>query len=339
MDEQKLERERVEWALGYTGGELSDEPFTYEERVTNYKRLSLPVDQDTATDEKWGYVDELETRSIRYWFEGIPDWCTHDTNRMADGTPRYDSNACQVPAMTWVQNCLFGKPTPPLGWEFIEEFTHSGETECPWCSPEARENGAPGVVGTRCELCENLIKSDGPNYLYIGDGWMSLVLAPVTEGREEMIEQVARTFLVDGWMTFIDYCEEDGEDISVLPSMSGREIGDVMDETMRLGLWCAPDDMDKEGARELARDFVRDVELANNESIVGMWLIAERKQELVTDHPVDAPSYWEEPEQSLFAHYLAMESLGHGVAWSDSHPEHGFEIESVDGYIFDVEEA
>lgn len=36
--------------------------------------------------------------------------------------------------------------------------------------------------------------------------------------------------------------------------------------------------------------------------------------------------HYRNPDPEDFGHYLAMESLGHGVSWADDHPAHDFLI-------------
>jgi len=41
---------------------------------------------------------------------------------------------------------------------------------------------------------------------------------------------------------------------------------------------------------------------------------------------------YRKPTPELFGHYLAMEAMGHGVAWSDDHPDPKFDIPSWEYY-------
>jgi hypothetical protein len=51
------------------------------------------------------------------------------------------------------------------------------------------------------------------------------------------------------------------------------------------------------------------------------------------DRAVAAPErHLSEPTARLFGHYLAMESLGHGVSWFDDHPEFPLKLPHVEYY-------
>lgn len=41
------------------------------------------------------------------------------------------------------------------------------------------------------------------------------------------------------------------------------------------------------------------------------------------------------PTADDFGHYSMMQSLGHGVAWCDDHPRHGFKLPYVEFHVYD----
>lgn len=45
-----------------------------------------------------------------------------------------------------------------------------------------------------------------------------------------------------------------------------------------------------------------------------------------------------EPRATDFGHYLAMQAMGHGVAWSDEHPDPGFEVPHLSGIDYDIDQ-
>ena len=98
------------------------------------------------SDEQWqGYI---------YWYQGIPDYME----------PPKDLYTSGVEYRTLVADCLFGMPEIKHGWELIEAFSNSGETECP-CKSEEGAREADDV----CPLC------GGDRIIYIGDGWWEIV--------------------------------------------------------------------------------------------------------------------------------------------------------------------
>lgn len=123
--------------------------------------------------------------------------------------------------------------------------------------------------------------------------------------RDIIIESFAKALHACAWA---DCVEEWG-----IENLSGCEILDVMDPVTS-------------AARDTARIAVEQIEKNN-----GMFInIA---YEVVAAKPLEHG--WEiEAEPADFGHYLAMEWLGHGVAWSDDHPNHDLKIGHGEFYYF-----
>jgi hypothetical protein len=112
----------------------------------------------------------------------------------------------------------------------------------------------------------------------------------VGDNSDEIIDAMARAFFVSAWA---DAQEEAGE------SFSGMELMDVAPET--------PNE-----AYDFAFEKFQEIEAANAGLNLGSFL-----------PPGEEEGAFDVNE---FGHYLAMESMGHGVGWSDSHEDHGLNI-------------
>jgi hypothetical protein len=139
-------------------------------------------------------------------------------------------------------------------------------------------------------------------------------LTALDEERAEIINGAARAIFVQWWA---DQCscgrdaetcrlEGDGDpdwpaDEEHVPNdPGGVELMDVAPETSEPAMACA---------RKLVEVVARQ----------DRW-----------DDVVSRPEVVDDPEG--FGHYLAMQALGHGVAWSDSHEDHGFRLPAVGFY-------
>ena len=143
--EQAIEREQVEWVFGLTGGELDDKPLEF-------------------TDESG------KARSWRYHYNGVPEWAESDF-----GTHDYFN----VDYFTMVEtDCCYGSAAPEWLktsdgklYVRVEQYTHSGEAECP-CGPSG-DNEKVGEEHTegqeQCPLCE-AEKGEDHGYIYLGPG-------------------------------------------------------------------------------------------------------------------------------------------------------------------------
>lgn len=124
--ETALERERVEWVFGLTGGELNDSPW----------------------------------HEHAHWYDGVPDYL---------GQGDYpDLYASGVDYVTVVSDTTIESPP---GWVVADDYTSSGEAECP-CRHDDDMGNYPSAD---CALCE------GGGYIYLGDGWRETVLVHRTQ--------------------------------------------------------------------------------------------------------------------------------------------------------------
>lgn len=129
------------------------------------------------------------------------------------------------------------------------------------------------------------------------------------ESREEIVRSMARAFFVTGWADHV----ENGHRVS----FAGQELMDLAPPT-------------NAEAFEHAQDFARRVETANKLSLDHMFDRAAFETPGLFSKP---------PTKDDFGHYLAMEGMGSGVAWSDDRPEHGFEVPHVESFqVYDCDE-
>lgn len=127
--------------------------------------------------------------------------------------------------------------------------------------------------------------------------------------REMVVDACARALFVCAYMDHCDectirVCRVCGEHGKAGPGEDWMDI--------------APPENDE--SRQCAEGLVTRFEAANERTIEYIYAHAER----MTGHM--AP-----PTPRLFGHYLAMQALGHGVSWSDDHPDHGFAVPHTEG--------
>ncbi len=164
-----IERQRVEWVHGLTGGEMVDRPF---------RLLDLGRGKRT-----WA----------RYWYEGAPEWSNehaYDSGRKGwRGSWR---------TLVW-DSGSYGDYLPPQSfrdasgrrWRKVASYRSAAECECP--VPENH----PAIVTRReavledkhapfnflsrpmhrraeCPMCEARIGEEH-GYIYLGEGWLEAV--------------------------------------------------------------------------------------------------------------------------------------------------------------------
>lgn len=122
--------------------------------------------------------------------------------------------------------------------------------------------------------------------------------------KAEIIEAAARAVYVQAWA---NYMEESGGHIE-----HGIDLMDQAPKTPTV-------------ATKWARELVKTMEKFNKRKIERIYIAAAKEP---GRHEKEAT-----PED--FGHYTAMESLGHGVGWGDSHPNHGFRVPSSEFYCDD----
>ena len=111
---------------------------------------------------------------------------------------------------------------------------------------------------------------------------------------EDIMDSMARTLFVEAWANYIE--EEHPEQTR---GWAGMDLMDIAPETSP---W----------AHRRAKDLYLKIEEIN-----GLHSILKEVERLDAD-------------EDLFGHYLVMESLGHGVAWSDDHEPHNLELPFIE---------
>lgn len=108
-----------------------------------------------------------------------------------------------------------------------------------------------------------------------------------------MEDAIARALFVDAWASRQEQLAEEGKKHV---SLGGKELMDIAPKT-------------NAEAKRAAQQLVGRIEQLNG------WGLAAIFNQAVKQGGSDDPK--------KFGHYLAMESLGHGVAWTDDEPEFG----------------
>jgi len=82
-------------------------------------------------------------------------------------------------------------------------------------------------------------------------------------------------------------------------------------------------------AEAMAEDLIHRLEIANNGARIGfLFRTACNRPASASESKADPDN---DDDRRTFGHFLAMESLGHGVAWSDDYPSHGLTVPHSDG--------
>lgn len=135
--------------------------------------------------------------------------------------------------------------------------------------------------------------------------------------RETILDSMARTIFVCAYADHCDECDL-GEDCEICgehgSAGGGQDWMDVAPEGT------TPD------AMAIAIKMVERFENANNIQLETAYARAAARQ-----NAAPGKSYWRAPTRHEFGHCLAMEAMGHGVSWSDSHPDHGYKVLQVEG--------
>jgi len=199
-------------------------------------------------------------------------------------------------------------------------------------TPKRERRGGPRWYGDKrpnnrraeCIYCEERI---GEEHGFLGDYvtvevWKQIAELPT---REEIVENMARAFFVDAYITHAEDggkpydgnghpcpgCnlfapweseEEGGEHETAGP---GQDWYDVLD-----GIDTPP------GALAFAEEAARKIEAEGGGLLPGLYL-----------YTCALPGkHLKTPDAEAFGRNLAMQFMGHGVSWSDDHPDFDFEI-------------
>jgi len=154
------EREQIELVFGLGGGELSDEPWTYE-----------------YTPKLYGYKGEDDSPRkgvYHYWYECAPEYSgDHALIPVGATQGSYDEDD-EGNLWEWctaITNVTFGPARVPIGWEFVAQFVSSGEAQClcVGCEDLTDEDRA------ECPVCE------GSGIVYLGEGMAEVVFRRLDE--------------------------------------------------------------------------------------------------------------------------------------------------------------
>lgn len=131
-----------------------------------------------------------------------------------------------------------------------------------------------------------------------------------------VLDGFARCLHATAWADMRDRLEEE-EDGAQPPYTGGGEVLDYDPPVTR-------------EARDAADHALATIQMDNGVSLADRWRIGEG---CLCHSCATHGTPW------VFGWYLAMEWLGHGVAWDDDHPEHGLEVGHGEFYYFSPEEA
>lgn len=126
--------------------------------------------------------------------------------------------------------------------------------------------------------------------------------------RDEIIESAARAFYVSWWAN-------EQENKKGFRGFGGGDLIDIAPRTPRNVL-------------TFARAFIADFEKTNGVRADQMY----ERAKALAEAPGGMHYARRDPSPDLFGHYTAMQAMGHGVAWSDDYPEHGFKIPRAEYY-------
>lgn len=176
--EADIERERIEWVFGLTGGELESERWDV---WTPY------LWTDGTTDPR----PEMSASGFAYWYEGCPDYCERAERQSWEETQArtvvVSGGGYLSPADPWMAD-------PSGVWVRVAVYQSSGETECPGRHEDAGPQVRPEQCGEdgRCVLCEALLLTaenyraaqgsheDGNHgYIYVGEGYEAVYILAV----------------------------------------------------------------------------------------------------------------------------------------------------------------
>lgn len=139
---------------------------------------------------------------------------------------------------------------------------------------------------------------------------LTRMMTPRDHGvRDEIIESAARAFYVSRWAD--DQEERDWP----AGSPSGRDLDEMAPRTPKKVV-------------AFAKKFIAAFERTNSMSVDQLY---ERAAEL-TRQPGGMRYARRPPSADLFGHYLAMQAMGSGVAWSDDYPSPGFALPEAQWY-------
>lgn len=129
-----------------------------------------------------------------------------------------------------------------------------------------------------------------------------------------VVEAMARALFVSA---YADHCDEEGSDPNLPRAMCGSDWMDVAPPTPQYAL-------------DAANQLLGRIEQLNGTNI---WALLARAVK------ADGHVYQQNEEYvRLFGHYLAMQSLGHGVGWFDDHEKFELKLPHIEFMLEDTDE-
>lgn len=166
-EKDTIERERVEWVFGLTGGELSDAPLRYVEIRVTPRNANFPPRVCCSRpdiDVRRGWAP--------YWYEGVPDYSeikehTHNGSFLTIVNDSGSYGTAQLPRVIYAHG---------RRWRRVASYASSGEHDCPegrdvTVGSEMRDGEIPPEL---CPLCE-AERGELHGCIYLGDGWQEVV--------------------------------------------------------------------------------------------------------------------------------------------------------------------
>lgn len=132
--------------------------------------------------------------------------------------------------------------------------------------------------------------------------------------RDVIIDSMARTLWVDAWACEIEERSQQGDEAAWTQTRgwAQRDLMDLAPET-------------PQAAKTLASKLAFELE-SDGPCFLEDGFAKALYTDFLTRHVPGDTLATVEAYAALFGHYLAMEALGHGVAWSDDHEDHVFDM-------------
>lgn len=144
--------------------------------------------------------------------------------------------------------------------------------------------------------------------------------------RDIILRSMSRTLWVDAYASEVEERNANG-DMTLRAASHGEDWMDVAPET-------------PEAARAMALELCARIEKLNSRTVEDGFIVAlvadgmrlARGQSLDAFEQDDGSDDLSDHLADQFGHYLVMEALGHGVAWTDDHEEQPLQLPSCENF-------